>query len=222
MSELSIFVDESGSDDLSTKYYLVALVFHDQSDPIVDSIARYEMALRDRGLPNIPFHAGPLMNGKDDYEFLDLGTRKRLLASFFVFARSLPISYKAFAYRSSEVGRTGLARAIEGDVTSFLRAGLGRFQSYGSVKIYYDGGQGAVTEALHRSVEAALSKSALVFRKSSATQYRLSQVADFICTVELTAIKFAASEQTSTDGKVFGMRGAFKKNYLRKVRRLSL
>lgn len=65
MRELSIFVDESGSDGLSDRHYLLTVVMHDQSESIADSIAAYEGALRAKGLPDIPFHASPLMNGKD-------------------------------------------------------------------------------------------------------------------------------------------------------------
>ena len=64
MRELSIFVDESGSDGLSDRHYLLTVVMHDQSENIANSIAAYEGALRAKGLPDIPFHASPLMNGK--------------------------------------------------------------------------------------------------------------------------------------------------------------
>ena len=37
MRELSIFIDESGSDGLSDRYYLLTVVMHDQSDSIADS-----------------------------------------------------------------------------------------------------------------------------------------------------------------------------------------
>ena len=79
MRELSIFVDESGSDGLSDRYYLLAVVMHDQSDSIANSIEAYESALRAKGLPDIPFHASPLMNGEDQYSGLDLRTRKKLV-----------------------------------------------------------------------------------------------------------------------------------------------
>ena len=65
MRELSIFVDESRSDGLSDRHYLLTVVMHDQSENIANSIAAYEGALRAKGLPDIPFHASPLMNGKD-------------------------------------------------------------------------------------------------------------------------------------------------------------
>ncbi len=86
----SIFVDESGSDGLSDRHYLLTVVMHDQSDSIADSIEAYESALRTKGLPDIPFHASPLMNSKDQYSGLDLRTRKMLLGSFRVFFRPCP------------------------------------------------------------------------------------------------------------------------------------
>ena len=79
MRELSIFVDESGSDGLSDRHCLLTVVMHDQSDSIANSIETYEDALCAKGLPDIPFHASPLMNGKDLYSGLDLRTRKKLI-----------------------------------------------------------------------------------------------------------------------------------------------
>lgn len=49
---------------------------------IADLIESYEGALRAKGLPNMSFHASPLMSGKDLYSGFDLRTRKMLLGSF--------------------------------------------------------------------------------------------------------------------------------------------
>lgn len=54
MRELSIFVDESGSDGLSDRYYLLTVVMHDQLDGIAESIEAYEDALRGKGLRTYP------------------------------------------------------------------------------------------------------------------------------------------------------------------------
>ncbi len=79
MRELSIFVDESGSDGLSDRHYLLAVVMRDQSNSIADSIRSYESAFHAEGLPDTPFHALSLMNGKDLYSGLDPRTRKKLV-----------------------------------------------------------------------------------------------------------------------------------------------
>lgn len=154
MRELSIFVDESGSDGLSGRHYLLTVVMHDQSENIADSIAAYEGALRAKGLPDIPFHASPLMNGKDQYSGLDLRTRKMMLGSFRVFFRHMPVKYHTFAYATKQFASLDkLAGAMRRDIVNFLFDNLAELQSYDMVKVYYDNGQHSIAESLHRAVE---------------------------------------------------------------------
>ena len=135
MRELSIFVDESGSDGLSDRHYLLTVVMHDQSENIANSIAAYEGALRAKGLPDIPFHASPLMNGKDQYSGLDLRTRKMMLGSFRVFFRHMPVKYHTFAYATKQFASLDK---------------LAELQSYDMVKVYYDNGQHSIARSSTR------------------------------------------------------------------------
>ena len=129
MRELSIFVDESGSDGLSDRHYLLTVVMHDQSENIANSIAAYEGALRSKGLPDIPFHASPLMNGKDQYSGLDLRTRKMMLGSFRVFFRHMPVKYHTFAYATKQFASLDkLAGAMRRDIVNFLFDNLAELQ----------------------------------------------------------------------------------------------
>ena len=68
MNELDAMVDESGRWGKLSKYHPITLMFRDQSKPVNPHIERYEQHLADVSLPDIPFHAGPLFNGHDDYE----------------------------------------------------------------------------------------------------------------------------------------------------------
>ena len=146
MRELSIFVDESGADGLDSNYYLLTLVFHEQSIPLPDSIAKYERSLSDRGLPDVPFHASPLINGHDDYSSMSVDDRQRLLAAFRVLFRYLPIRYKAFSYRKREFSSASrLSERMRRDVVNFLFDNLEYLQRFDLAKVYYDGGQHAVT-----------------------------------------------------------------------------
>ena len=223
MDELSIFVDESGGQNGISKYVLMTLVFHDQSAPIASLISEYESSLALKGLPDIPFHASPLMYGKGAYSNLSHETRHRLFSSFFVLVRKLPISYKTFSYRRSELSDANLFTArLKRDLAVFLIDNLGEFQKYDSVKIYYDNGQHMITEALHRAIEFALSRQAVLYRNASPLDYRLAQVTDFLCTLELAAIKYGNHEETSSDKKIFGTMRMFKRNYLRLIRRKAL
>ena len=59
MSDLSLFLNESGSDNFRDTYYILALVVHGQADALADNIDSYELALREKGLPDIPLHTTP-------------------------------------------------------------------------------------------------------------------------------------------------------------------
>lgn len=220
---LSIFADESGGQNGTSKYYLLTLVLHDQSFQIGSLIEAYRNSLASKGLPDIPLHASPLIYGKGDYDHLDLATRKRLLASFFVLTRCLPVRYKTLAYKRAEVSSLEqLIARIRRDLVVFISDNLDYFQSFDTIKIYYDNGQHAVTEALHAAIEFMLSKNAVVYKDAHPQDYMLSQVADFLCTIELTAIKHENHDETNTDLKVFGNVTEFKKGYLRHLRKKQL
>ncbi len=140
---------------------------------------------------------------------------------FFMFQRRLPYCYKTFAYKRKEVSDpSAFVARFRRDLVVFLADNLEFFQGFDKVKIYYDDGQGMVTRALHAAIDYELSKEAIVYRDADAKDYYLSQVADFICTMELTAIKFANRELTATDEKFFGLsESKFKKLYLRHIRK---
>lgn len=57
MHELSLFIDESGSDNLRNRYYLLTLVLYEQDMDISESVRLYERSLAERSLLDIPFNA---------------------------------------------------------------------------------------------------------------------------------------------------------------------
>lgn len=92
------------------------------------------------------------------------------------------------------------------------------FQSFDDVKVYYGNGQDIVRQALDRSVGKVFSKGAVRRRKASMTDYRLEQVADYLCTIELALVKHEAKENGGTYNKFFGGIGSFKRNWLKQAR----
>ena len=124
---------------------------------------------------------------------------------FFLTLQHLPITYQSFVY-----------------IVNLLFDELEYFQSFDKVKVYYDDGQNMVASALHAAVEYALSKESVLYRKTKSSDFLLSQAADMICTLELTACKFHNHESTSTDEKMFGSASSFKNNYMKAVKRKRL
>lgn len=220
MAEISVFVDESGEVGSESKYYLLALIFHEQDAAIDFALELYGRSLGSKQLPDIPLHASPLMNGNAEYRDLDIQLRKQLLSSFFTMLQHLPVRYATFSYRKSEFPNDeAMVTRMKRDIVNLFFESLGYFQGFDKVKIYYDDGQSIVTKALHDAAEYALSTEAVIYKYGSPREYRLSQAADLICTLELTALKYKAKEQTKTDERFFGAFGSFKKNYLKKVRK---
>lgn len=194
MSELSILVDESGDMGTVSRYYLITLVFHDQRDLLSKRIKSYEQACRQSSLPNLVFHMSPIINAHDEYARMGTLERRKLLSLFRSFTDHLPFRYHTFAYRKSEHPNSdALLARMKRDLVNSLFDNLAYFQSFDAVKVYYDNGQPLVTSALHQAVDYALAKDAVIYRDASPAGYRLMQVADYACGVELTAIKYKAS-----------------------------
>lgn len=219
MKELSVFVDESGDLGGESKYYLLTLVFHDQGDDLSHTISLYEQSLASRGLPNVPFHFNPLLRANEGYQNLDATQRSKLLMSFSTFAQHTPFSYHVLAYRKDRYESTdAFVHTMKRDLTELLFDNLDKFAEFDLVKIYYDDGQPLITRILHAAFEYVLFKSAVMYREARPAEYRMFQIADFACGIELTALKYESHEETSTDRRFFGQWRDFKKNYLRKLR----
>lgn len=151
MRELSVFVDESGNLGDDAKYYLLALVLHDQSQDVFEHIGRYESTLAQRGLRDIPLHMNPLMRANEDYKGMTAQERNRLLTCFGSFAWKCPFSYEVLSYRKSHFkSDEDLFSKMKRDLILLLFDKLETLQAYDIVKIYYDDGQGMVTDSAPR------------------------------------------------------------------------
>lgn len=171
-------------------------------------------------LPSILFHAEPLLNGHDAYRGLSLEIRSRLLTSFRVFFRHLPIRYVLLSFKLSEFNFSGkLATAMRKALIELLFDNFDFLQSYDVVKIYYDGGQVPISWAVKRAVKYALSKEAIAHRSAVAYEYSLSQVTDYVCALEAVVIRYEENGASPTDEKFFGGWGRFKKGPYKDLRK---
>lgn len=221
MAEISLFADESGECGTESKYYLLTLVFHEQDAVLDEQIALYERTLREKGLPDIPLHTSPLLNGNDEYRGMGIQDRKRLLQAFFTMLQHMPVKYHTFAYKKGDFESDAeLIAKMRRDVVNLVFDNLEYLQRFDKVKVYYDDGQRAVTKSLHNAVEYALASGVVMYRDGNPREYRLAQAADLICALELTALKYEAKKSTKTDDRFFGAFGSFKKNYLKKIRKM--
>ena len=90
-TEISVFVDESGTfdpDTESSRYYLICLVLHDQQESITREIAVLEDSFAAIGMERGHcVHAGPLIRRELAYATMKREDRRRIMARMMAFVR---------------------------------------------------------------------------------------------------------------------------------------
>ena len=218
MSCLSIFVDESG--DFGTyephaPFYLFTLVFHDQSHAITEQIEHLEQGISDIGFDRKHcFHAGPIIRREEDYQHLSVSDRRKCLNRILTFAKSSEISYITFSVEKKHISDSlQLTVALTKKLSSFIRDEYTFFHALDRIIVYYDNGQVELNKLL-ASVFAVMLPQA-EFRKVLPADYRLFQVADLFCTLELICLKDTYHILSKSEEVFFGSMRDMKKNYLK-------
>ena len=225
MSHLSIFVDESGDFgpyERHCPFYLFTFVFHDQSRSIEEPLQRLQNDLVSMGMDaQHCFHAGPMIRREEDYQFLTVQQRRKLLNRLTAFVRLSGVTYHSFLAEKRENADTiSLTRTLTKQLTWFLRENLSFFQSFDQITIYYDNGQTELTKILVTVFTILIPEAD--FRKVLPSQYRLFQAADLICTLELAAKKEETHQLSKSEENFFGNARDMKKNYLKPIFRLRM
>ena len=95
-------------------------------------------------------------------------------------------------------------------LASFIRENYTDFLTYDKIKVYYDNGQIELTRILSLVLNALLPK--VEFRRVIPSDYRLFQVADLICTLELERLKMENKMISKHELEFWGKESEFKKN----------
>ena len=219
MTELSIFIDESGDFGANSKYYLLTLVMHEQDKPIGQELLRLDEALRDCGFPvDCAVHTGPIIRREDMYANMDLGLRRKVFSKMFAFTRRTGVRYAIFCYRKREFAdRLSLKQRMARDLALFIDESIAYFSSFDKIIAYYDNGQSIITDIIGTVFAAKFFE--VEFRRVLPVQYRLFQSADLVCTLELLRLKVEAHELSSSEMAFFGGERELKRNYLKQISR---
>lgn len=220
MQELSIFVDESGdfgAYEAHAPFYLFTLVFHDQHSDITEPLMHLEKGLTDMGLgKDHCFHAGPIIRREEDYRDMSITERRRYLNRILTFAKYSDISYITFTVEKRHITDSlELTIALTKQLSSFIRNEYTFFSKFDRIIVYYDNGQVELNKLL-ASVFAVMLPQA-EFRKVIPADYRLFQVADLFCTMELVSLKYERHIMSKAEEAFFGSMRDMKKNYLKHI-----
>ena len=200
MREISVFVDESGDFgeyEKHSPYYIVTMVFHDQSKDI-----RHE----------------PLIRKEEDYTNMQPNERRAILSRLFFFTLHADISFKTFFYDKREFDTIlKLEARMARDLSQFLRSNLEYMQSFDHVILYYDNGQRELTRILNMALATELSNYDV--RRVFPWEYKLFQVADLICTLKLTEKKVERQGMSRSEQYIFYSKRDLYKDFLKPISR---
>lgn len=221
---VSCFVDETGDFgqyDPHCPYYMVCVVIHDQSISIEKQISGLEEYLANLGYPHHALHAGPLLRKESDYSEMQMEDRKKMFNLLFNFARKVPIKYFCARVKKSECKDSDeldakLTKAIKNE----LLKNEGYWSSFDKIILYYDNGQKALKRVLNITFNSLFSD--VEVRKVTPSDYRLFQVADLLCTLELTYSKVEMGTFSRTEKEFFHGTHDFKKDYWRKIEKMQM
>lgn len=217
---LSCFIDESGDFgpyDFHSPYYYVSMVLHDQSIDISEKISGMETRAANLGFPNHAIHTGPLIRRENVYVNDLMEDRKHLFNVLYFFTVQLPIQYFCVkvnkAECNDEIQQTArLSRLI----TAEIQARWDFWTAFDRIIVYYDNGQTQLTRII-TSVFNTLFMN-VEMRRVRPVDYKLFQVADLICTMEMLSDKAEHNGFSKSETEFFGSAGMFNKDYYRKVK----
>lgn len=113
-----------------------------------------------------------------------------------------------------------ISRKLSRQLVSFIQNNYYYFLTYDRIKVYYDNGQIELTRILFSVLTSLLPN--VTFRKALPSQYRLFQVTDLICTLELIRLKLGNKALSKHEMTFWGKESVLKKNYLQPIYRKEL
>ena len=218
MKELSVFVDESGdfgSYEPHAPFYLFTLVLHDQINSLKEQLQHLEHGLSDVGFDvKHCFHAGPIIRREEDYQNYSITERRKFLNRILTFAKNCDISYVTFSVEKKHMSDSlGLTLALSKQLSAFVREEYAFFTQFDKIIVYYDNGQVELNKLLASVFAVMLPQ--VEFRKVMPTDYRLFQVADLFCTLELICHKEEHRIMSKSEEVFFGSMRDMHKNYIK-------
>ncbi|HHT24802.1 MAG TPA: DUF3800 domain-containing protein [Clostridiaceae bacterium] len=218
---LSIFVDESGDFGYSgeaSRYYIFTLLFHNQAESINKSVAKLDEKLIVMGLPEHCIHSGAIIRRESHYKNMGINRRRKIIHAMRNFARNVPVIYHTFIfdkdrYHSYEI----LLKQLAKELGSFIQNKYVYFAKFEKIILYYDNGQTDLGMILNTVFNTLLN---IETRKIYPEQYRLFQLADYICTLELINLKKENKMSSSSEIHFFYKPREFSKLFMKDLRKL--
>lgn len=225
---ISIFTDESGDYGLlghnlinsdhkyQDNFYIISFVFHNQNIDISNAISYLNASLNEYHFTNDNdkyVHFGPLIRRENEfYKAFKVDEVRDIIFKFSKFIKHLEIKYLVIVLDKRYVNNELEFKTYFIDALStFFKENEKYFKQFTKAIEYYDSGQNIVKEIILDSVEHVF-KDNEPRMKIKPQNYRLAQVCDFLCTMELIVLKRKCATYNGNEKDIFNDKKAFKKN----------
>jgi hypothetical protein len=140
-----------------------------------------------------------------------------------LFAKKCDLRYKALAFDRRNCRKPeDLERVVRRELIAFIRSRHDLFINYDKTIIYYDDGQKQLARIIS-NIDMLISN--IDHRHIDPTdyrQYRLAQVADLACCLELTKLHYDINQPTMSERFIFGTARDFRKSFYKTFERHQL
>ena len=198
------------------------MIFHNQDDDISSELQFLIKRLSDINC-DVPFiHTVPLIRQDEPFTNLSGYERKKIFRVFARFVELLPINYTSFQVtKTFYQDNKQIEEAFEQQIQNFREERLEYFQEFEKIIVYYDCGQSFISRIL-RDTFGKIFGSRMDFRTAYQKDYKLLQVADYICTLEQSKIRWDNDNPTKSEKVFFLSRQKFLQNYYKKISKKKL
>lgn len=170
------------------------------------------------GYSNHVVHTEPLIRREEDYKNIPANERRAIFSRLFYFLNKSDIKYKSFIFHKKEYKDIfKLEEKMVQEISLFMRENLNYFQNFEKIILYYDNGQHELNRILNTVFATELVSYEI--RKALPCDYKLFQVADLVCTLELMKIKSQTNELTRSEQLIFHSKRNLKEDFLKPLTR---
>lgn len=219
MSELSIFIDESGDfGEVKERpaYYLVTMVFHNQAVDITKEVKKLEESIYESGFNIEYIHTGPVIRREQVFENYSMEERRKLLYKMLYFYNKCDIYHDTVVVNRKEApDKISLSGRLSKEIAKMIARHSTYFEQFDKIIVYYDNGQAELSVILNAVLSLLFNE--VEFRKAEPQKYRLLQVTDFVCSMELLKIKREEKRLSKSEEKFFYKPQELKKPFLKSL-----
>ena len=191
------------------------MVLHEQDKDIKDKADALDEQIKNWGYENHYIHVGPLIRREKPYLQESRENRRSLFNALFHFTRTVPIKYLKVMMDKRECeehSSVEYANKLSKQISTVLKQHATYFNSFDKIIVYYDYGQGELARILVSVFNALFAE--VEIRKALPTNYKLLQVSDLLCTIEMIADK---DTLTKSEVDFFHSKREFRKNILKQI-----